>query len=112
MPQRGRGVGDVWSGPAWRVESGFGHERGTTAGDVVRHEQDELGNDIGTPPEMVKRLDQFPASRVVWVTVTKDDAQRYAYEAEDVEPEKYEISPNSIIVGVDGDGGYLVLESG
>jgi hypothetical protein len=104
-------VGDVWSGPAWRVESGYAHERKATAGDVVRHEQEELGNDIGTPQEMVKHLDQFHASRVVWVTATEGDAERYAYDEEGVEPKKYEIPPNSIIVGVDGDGGYLILES-
>jgi hypothetical protein len=93
-----------WVGKAYRSASGYSHEKGATAGDVVRYEQDELGNDYGITKEGLRELDKHPARDLIWVTKKKSDARRYG-------------DPNLInvegwrIVAEDGDGGFLVLNA-
>lgn len=96
----------IWSGDAWRVDTGYRHARGSTALDVVNYEQVDLGNDIKFDPSLTLELSSRPADDLVWVTKTKKDASRYG------SPQKYAVPNGSIIVGEDGDGGYLILRGG
>lgn len=85
----------------YRVETGYKHEPGTTAADVVRYEQQELGNDIEVTKHDLERLEVYPAQWLVWFCPLRSDAERYG------EPDAYEVE--GIIVGRDGDGGWLIL---
>lgn len=85
----------------WRVPSGLRLPE-CSAGDVVRYEEQELGNAIGVDPRLLPDLDRLPASRVVWACLTQQAARRYGHIA-DME------SVSGHAIGADGDGGYLVL---
>jgi len=93
----------------YRVPSGFTPPRGTTALDVVNFERNENGNveEMDIALENAKKhgidLAKYPASSVIWVTKTPEDAMRYG---NDVEEEPIE---NPIILTTDGDNGYLVF---
>ena len=80
---RGAGAIDqlpVYEGEAWRTPSGFWQDKGTTAGDVVRYERDELGN-VETfshvTDDMLRELDQYPAEDIVWVGRDREVASLY-----------------------------------
>jgi hypothetical protein len=92
-----------WKGAAWRADSGYKHDRFTTAAHVVRYEQEELGNDLGVTDTELTVLSLLPASRLVWVTRTKREAMKYGT------PRKVELDSEAAIIAEDGDGGYLVL---
>lgn len=91
-------------GRAYRSYTGYKHEKGQTAADVVRYEQETLGNKLGVPAKTISELENRPATDVVWVTKTKEAADRYG------EGVEYEIPSGSKILAEDGDGGYLVLK--
>lgn len=101
-------IGDIWYGKAFRSESGYEHEENTKVRDVVRHETEELGNDIKVPKELLKKFGELLASRVVWITQTRKEARYYDQEGS-TGPE-YEMPPNSVVIGEDGEGGYLVVK--
>ena len=88
----------------WRAETGYKHDKGTTAGDVVRHEQVELGNKLGVSKGEIKELDKYPATAIQWVTKTEKDALKYG------KPGKVSTGKNKVIVATDGEGGFLVLD--
>jgi len=106
---QGQNRGKLWTGEAYRAETGYKHDAGTTAADVIRYEQDVLGNDYGITPEELKVLELYPADDVVWVTRTKEDAARYGDSIEDVV--EHEIPEGSTIIAEDGEGGFLVLKN-
>jgi hypothetical protein len=87
----------------YRAPSGFRHSKGTTAGDVVRHEIQELGNSLLVSKDIISELDQYPASKIVWVTKSKKNAKRYGREIE-----RFSL-PNAKLITEDGENGYLVL---
>jgi len=91
-----------WKGKAYRSDSGYSHSSSDTAGDIIRYEQDELGNDYGISEEELKELDKYPARDTLWVTRTKAGAKRYG----DPEPVYVE---GWRIVCYDDEDGYLVL---
>jgi hypothetical protein len=80
---RGAGAIDqlpAYEGEAFRTPSGFSQDRGTTAGDVVRYERDELGNVetfSNVTDDMLRELDQYPAEDIVWVGRNREVAARY-----------------------------------
>lgn len=94
----------VYKGRGFRVDTGFKQERGTTAGDVVRFEQDELGNDLGADAELLEELDRYPALDLVWVVPSRETALRYGEEVAQVN-----LGLDPRIVAEDGDEGYLVI---
>jgi hypothetical protein len=87
----------------WRADGAIG--RGlVTAGDVVRYEQDELGNDIEVDQRILPLLDLRPAKKVVWMARSYKAARRYGT------PERYDFDPPALIIGNDGgDDGVLVV---
>jgi 2'-5' RNA ligase len=96
-------------GKAYRVDSGFSN-KGKTAGDVVRFEEYELGNIddfLHITDEKLKELDNYPASNIVWVTKTFEDAKRYSNENDFSDIEEFNV--NGEVIAEDGDGGYLIL---
>ena len=74
----------VYEGEAYRVEDssefrggGISRQKGSAA-DVVRWEQDEMGNDLGISDEIISQLEDVPASDLLWVGRTKDDVFWYS----------------------------------
>jgi hypothetical protein len=92
-----------YEGIMWHVDTGYSHDRNTTAGDVVRFERDEYSNNYGITDEQLKELDKYSARQISWYTINKKDALHYGRN-----PEKHNV--NGKIIAEDGDGGYLVLE--
>ena len=109
------GKGEVYKGKAFRTPTGT-TVKGTAA-DVVRFEQDELGNDLGVSEEQLKNLETRPASDIVWVTREKVEAARYAQEDVDSEVtaddltavEEVDVVGGEIIADIGADG-VLVLK--
>lgn len=95
---------ELHTGAVYRAESGFKNDRGTTAADVVRHEQEELGNELGVPERKIEALEKRPASDVVWVTSTKQDARRYGKDVTAMKAEGWEV------IARDKDKGMLLLK--
>ena len=85
----------------YRVHSGFNPDG--TAADVVRFEEEELGNDLRVLDSMRHKLEDMPASAITWVCAEKKDVVRYGPIEEIVEVRYDEV------VGCDGEGGYLVV---
>lgn len=94
----------VYEGPAFRVDTGFTNDKNVMASDVVRYEQTELGNDLGVGSGLLAELDKVPATDLVWVTKSSEDAARYG---DDVQ--QFELQPGARIIAEDTDGGFLVL---
>jgi hypothetical protein len=101
-------LGSVVVGPVWRAESGYRHERGATAWDVITYECDDLGNTyLRDQVESVCREDdlrRLAANDLVWVTAAAKVARRYGSHVSQVD-----LPAGSLIVAVDRDGGWLVL---
>jgi len=91
---------------AWRAETNL-LIHGKTALDVIRFEEDELGNkqDFKYLSEKTrKELGNISVNRVIWVCKTKKEASRYG------EAELINLGKNPKIIANDGEGGYLVLK--
>ena len=101
----------LFQGKAYRVDiPNWGIPDNATAGDIVRFEQTELGNDLGTSESLIKELDNYSYSDVVWVTKKKADAAYYLSEGmtkDDIS--EINLGEGSRIVAEDGQGGFLVL---
>ena len=70
-------------GQAWRARQGFKQDPGTSAYDVLKYEELELGNKVMPVSKQARdELATRPAEEVVWVTRTREEALRYG---EDVE---------------------------
>lgn len=100
----------VYKGDAWRAESGYTHGRQDTAGDVIRFERDELGNDFGLSEELIKALDQYHASALTWVTRKREQCLWYLSKGESDEcVGQLDLGPSPRIVVDTGEEGLLVL---
>jgi hypothetical protein len=93
----------VWEDKVYRSETGYSHGK-ETAADVIRYEQETLGNKLGVTPEIVSQLEDRPATDVVWVTKSKTAAKHYGT------PTEITLPPGSKVLAEDGDGGYLILK--
>jgi len=87
----------------WRADSGFRHAATTSAADVIRYEQDELGNPLGITAALILELENYSAASLVWVTLKRHDAARYG------KPERVKIDGQAYVIAEDGDGGFLIL---
>ncbi len=77
--------GKQYTGPAYRTETGSErHPEAKTAADVIKFEEEELGNDLGITPAKLKELEKRPATDIVWVTRTKEEAATYGTAREDI----------------------------
>ena len=65
-----------WQGTAHHGGE-FSHERGVTAGDVIRHERDDLGNEMHVHPHVEKELNKYDHRHVIWVSKNKKQAAHY-----------------------------------
>jgi hypothetical protein len=90
----------------WRVETGFRHDPDTSAADVVRYEQEELGNPLGIVPPLLLDLDAYPAAALLWVAFTRADALRYGNQADLIE---LQLDIPAYVLAEDGNGGYLLF---
>ncbi len=104
-------LGSVVVGPVWRAESGYRHERGASAWDVVTYESEDLGNTyLREQAESVCRdvdLRRRAATDLVWVTPTAKAARRYGGRLTQVD-----LPAGSRIIAIDRDEGWLVLRGG
>ena len=105
-----------YEGKAYRVETGT-KIKGTAA-DVVRYEQNELGNDLGVTEEQLAELEKRPASDLIWVTREKAEAARYAQDDLDTELTNSDLDAvtevdvtNGKIIADIGPDGVLVLKT-
>lgn len=89
----------------WRADTGYKHGRGESAADIVKHEQEELGNRLGVSPAQLAALSKVPASAAFWVTASKDAAARYG------RPEKINLGEAPLCIAKDGEGGLLMIDS-
>lgn len=97
----------TWTGPAFRVDTGYTHDSDVTALDVIKYETEALGNDLGVDrADLDKVLAQTSARNLVWVTHSLKEAMRYGPKNQ---VQKFDLPAGSLIVGEDGDGGHLVL---
>jgi hypothetical protein len=75
-----------------------------SAADVLRYEIEELGNSINFDMGRIGELEAIPGNRLVWVTKTPEDAERYGSG-----PETINLPRGSETIATDQEGGYLVL---
>jgi hypothetical protein len=87
----------------WRAETGFKHDREATAADVVRYEQEILGNPLGVDEHAVRALETIPARNMLWVTSNRADALEYGDDVRTVS------LAGAKLIARDTDGGLLVL---
>jgi len=101
-------------GTAWRAESGYGHDPGTTVADIIRFEQEELGNEYpDVSDELLKDLDRFSASDAIWINRRRKDCLTYLSEGESEEAVgRVHLGEGAKIVSPDYCGGFLVLRGG
>ena len=93
----------------WRSPSGYVHDNGMTALDVVKFEAEEHGNQhvLDQALSSGEPLDQIPANEVAWVTKNFEDAERYYGDAKQISTENHKV-----LVADDGDGGMLIWTPG
>src|SRR5438046_3621134 len=87
-----------WQKPyGWRAGTRF-IEKGASAADVIRHEQEELGNSLDVPAFFLTELDrqELKAADVLWVCKTRQHARRYSGNGNG-QPYKEELEPQSLI---------------
>ena len=94
-----------FEGQAYRVDYGLPYGRGVTAYDVIRYEEEELGNNNNVPQAILAALKKIPAPGIIWVTKNIEDAKVYGDNVQEVP-----LAENSRIIGEDDDGGYLILK--
>ena len=102
-------------GKGYRVDiENWGIPDKATAGDVVRFEEEELGNRLGVPAALVEELDKYHHSDVIWVTKKREDAKHYLSEGmTEADISEIDVGAGARIIADDGeDGGYLVLRGG
>jgi len=95
--------GPQWSGPAYR-QGPSSVPSDVSAADVLRYEIKELGNSINFDMGRIGELEAIPGNRLVWVTKTPEDAERYGSN-----PESINLPRGSETIATDQEGGYLVL---
>lgn len=93
-----------WDGMAWRVPSGYEHDRTTTVLDIYKHESEELGNDMPVYGDALDLYGHLPARKAVWVCANKTDVKRYGSKAE-----RWYLQ--GVVVCDDDQGGYLVIQT-
>jgi hypothetical protein len=77
--KQGKDTALYWNRPyGWRAGS-RNIEPGASAVDVIRYEQEELGNTLDVPDFLLDELHekQVSARDIVWVCRTRDHARRY-----------------------------------
>ena len=97
----------------WRAGSRYSAPSASAA-DVIRYEQEELGNTLDVPPFLLTELDraQYMARDVIWICKSREHARRYSGRGKGV-PYKEDMQPHSLILATDGEAetGYLVLQN-
>ncbi len=80
------------------------------ASQVVRYEQEVLGNDMGVPEFMLFEMDRLELRPrdILWVCLTKKDARNFARWG-DGEPYLVYVGENAMVLCTDDEGGYLLL---
>jgi hypothetical protein len=109
-PEHGSTI--YWKFPyGWRAGGRY-IPRGVSAAEVVRYEEEELGNDLQVPDFFLEELDRkrIMAKDIVWVCRSEEHARRYLSLGTD-DPYQEEFGPDAIVVATDTEDetGYLIL---
>lgn len=96
----------IFNGRVWRASSGYTHDLCTTVADVLSYEVNELGNPekMYLDRDLWYRLESVEAWKCFWACEKRGDAERYG------RPESLDLK-DAVIIGADGDGGFLFLSS-
>lgn len=97
-----------WSGPAYRVDSGYSSRYSAAEeASLFISQQDEKLPWHKTLEALIPYLRLIPSREMFWVTKKKSDAVQYR-DRYGAEIEKFDL-PHGAIIGADGEGGYLVI---
>jgi len=101
----------LFEGKAYRVDiPNFGIPSKATAGDVIRFEREELGNQFDVSAELLKELDGYRYDDVVWVTDTIEAAEYYLMDDMTIaDISEIPVGVGARIILDDDQGGFLVL---
>jgi hypothetical protein len=101
----------AFEGKAYRVDiPNIGISNSATAADIVRFENIELGNNLPVSLELIKELDKYRHTDVIWVTKDPEDAEFYLSEGMTMQHiTEIPVGKGAKIICEDGFGGYLVL---
>lgn len=92
----------------YRVDSGYKHDRNTTALDVVEHEEENGYLDL-YPTVGRLWLATISANKVKWYTKNIEDALRYSYNCSLGEVDCYNLY-DFVVIAEDNELGYLVVD--
>lgn len=100
-----------FQGKAYRVDiPNWGIPSQATAADIVRFEREELGNVMEVAPDLLKELEKYRHSDVIWVTKNPEDAENYLSEGMTrADITEFPFMEGARIITEDGFGGFLVL---
>ena len=99
LPRTGIDSLPQYIGLAWRTPSYF--TAPGSAGDVVRFEREELGNDLPASADVMRDLDALPARALVWVARDKETAAGY-YDGQGTERYTFAGTPRIVFEIPDG----------
>ena len=89
------------TGTVYRSPSGYWHDRDAIIADVLRFEQEELGNNDRLP-DVPEDVLTNSAKHCAWVAINRETAERYGETVIAIEVRE------AIIIASDGCGGLLV----
>jgi len=104
----------LFEGKAYRVDiPNWGISNHATAGDIVRFEEEELGNEMGVSADLLKELERYHYSDVVWVCKDPEDAENYLSSGMTrADITEIPIGEGARVIADDHCGGFLVLRGG
>lgn len=94
---------------AWRVGENY-KAPVRFASQVIRYEQEVLGNEMGVPDFLLDEMDRadIRPHDLLWVCLTKEAALNFARQG-DGEPYKVYVGKDALVLCKDGEDGYLLL---
>jgi hypothetical protein len=80
------------------------------ASQIVRYEQEILGNEMGVPEFLLAEMDRLELRPrdILWVCLTKDAARTFARWG-DGAPYRVGVGEDALVLCTDDEGGYLLL---
>ncbi len=112
MPKQQKDGTIYWHLPyGWRTGERYIPPEASAA-DIIRYEQEELGNALDVPDFLMSELEQkrVRARDIVWVCRTRDHARRYGGEGRG-QPYQEEFGLYALVLATDDENetGYLIL---
>jgi hypothetical protein len=95
----------------FRYDTGYVHDRGATAYDVVVFEKD-MGNEdvLESATPYIEQLKKQPATDIQWFAKDNKSPRNYMSEGEEGSVSEFRIPEGSIVIATDPDNGVLILK--